>query len=82
MFVREKKNTTGTISVQIIDKSRGKYRVIKTIGSSADQNQVAIYVTQGKQYIVNHTKQASLDFQLGDDTHFYNTVSLVSCKTI
>lgn len=74
MFVREKKNTTGTISVQVIDKSRGKYRVIKTIGSSADQNQIAAYVTQGQHYIVKHSKQVSLDFQLGDDAHFYNTV--------
>ena len=74
MFVREKKNTTGTISVQVIDKSRGRYKVIKTIGSSADKNRVAHYVTQGKQYIVKHTKQVSFDFQLGEDIHFYNTV--------
>ncbi len=32
MFVRKKKNKSGTVSVQIIDKSRGKYKVIKTIG--------------------------------------------------
>jgi transposase len=32
MFVRKKKNKSGTTSVQIISKSRGKYRVIKTIG--------------------------------------------------
>jgi transposase len=32
MFVRKKRNKSGTVSVQIILKSRGKYRVIKTIG--------------------------------------------------
>jgi hypothetical protein len=36
MFVRKKKNPSGIISVQIIDKSRGKYRVAKTIGSSSE----------------------------------------------
>ena len=36
MFVRKKLNNSGSISVQIIDKSTGKYRLIKTIGSSND----------------------------------------------
>jgi transposase len=74
VFVREKKNITGTISVQVIDKSRGKYMVVKTIGSSADQNEIDDYVARGKQYIIKHRKQVSLDFELGDDDHFYNTV--------
>jgi len=32
MFVRKKKNKSGSVSIQIILKSRGKYKVIKTIG--------------------------------------------------
>ena len=36
MFVRKKQNNSGSISVQIIDKSTGKYKLIKTIGSSND----------------------------------------------
>ncbi len=32
MFIRKKKNRSGTISVQIISKIRGKYKVIKSIG--------------------------------------------------
>jgi len=40
MFVRKKKNRSGSISVQIIDKSYGTYRVLKTIGSSKDENEV------------------------------------------
>jgi hypothetical protein len=35
MFIRQKKNKTGTISVQVIDKSSGKYKVIHSAGSSA-----------------------------------------------
>jgi len=33
MFVRKKKNKSGTVSLQIIDKSSGCYRVAKTAGS-------------------------------------------------
>jgi hypothetical protein len=36
MFIRKKKNKSGLISVQIIDKSFGKYKVFKTLGSSND----------------------------------------------
>jgi len=32
MFIREKKNKSGSISIQIISKSNGKYRVVETIG--------------------------------------------------
>ena len=32
MFVREVKNRSGSVSIQIISKSRGRYRVVKTMG--------------------------------------------------
>lgn len=40
VFIRKKKNKSGTTSVQIIDKSRGVYRVAETIGSSGNLNEV------------------------------------------
>ena len=40
MFVRKKLNMSGVISVQIIDKSSGRYVVYKTIGSSSDDNEI------------------------------------------
>jgi len=74
MFIRQKKNNTGSISVQVIDKSSGRYCVLKTIGSSSDKAVIKNFVAQGKQYILTLTKQSSLDFLLGDDTHFFNSV--------
>lgn len=74
MFIREKKNNTGTISVQVIDKSTGSYRVLKTIGSSSDKSEIKNFVSQGKEYIQTLTRQSGLDFLLGDDTHFFNSV--------
>ena len=40
MFVRKKNNRSGSISVQIIDKSYGTYRVLKTVGSSRDEGEI------------------------------------------
>jgi transposase len=54
MFVRKKKNPSGIVSVQIIDKSKGRYCVIKTIGSSADVPTIKNLYLQGKQWISSH----------------------------
>lgn len=40
MFIRKKPNKSGSISVQIISKSNGKYEVFKTIGSGKSEQEV------------------------------------------
>lgn len=62
MFVRKKKNKSGVISVQVIDKSSGRYRLLKTIGSSASKNEVDQLYEQGKQWIKNYTGAQEIDF--------------------
>lgn len=36
MFIRKRKNPSGSVSVQVIKKSKDKYRVVKTIGCTKD----------------------------------------------
>lgn len=62
MFVRKKPNRSGVVSVQVIDKSSGKYRVLKTIGSSSVQEEIEKLVRQGQQWIDRQQRQAALDF--------------------
>lgn len=57
MFVRKKKNASGTVSIQIIDKSSGAYRVEKTVGSSSDPNDIERLVR--KAHAVLHPAEAS-----------------------
>jgi hypothetical protein len=40
MFIRQKKNQSGSISIQIISKDSGKYKVIETIGCSKNEYEV------------------------------------------
>ena len=40
MFVRKKKNQSGSVSIQIIQKQQGKYTVIKTLGSSSEEEEI------------------------------------------
>lgn len=67
MFVRKKKNKSDIISIQVIDKSAGKYKVVKTIGSSADSKEIEWLFQQGESYIKKHRGQIEMDFLHADD---------------
>lgn len=62
MFVREKKNKSGVISVQVITKVKGKSKLVKTIGSSKDEFEVKRLFEQGQRFIEDYGGQQSLDF--------------------
>jgi hypothetical protein len=51
MFIRKKKNRSGTTSVVVVDKSGGRFREIRTIGVSSDENEIAAYHHQGIKWI-------------------------------
>jgi transposase len=63
MFVRKKKNKSGVISVQVIDKSTGKYKLRKTIGSSKDENEIGLLVQKGEEFIRTSSGQISIEFE-------------------
>ncbi len=67
MFVRKKQNKSGLISIQVIDKSTGKYKLVKTIGSSADIFEVDSLFKQGQAYIKKHKGQVEIDFSNTDE---------------
>lgn len=62
MFIRKKKNKSGVISVQIISKHTGKYQLLQTIGSSADELVIEKLYLQALQWIKNKTGSLELDF--------------------
>lgn len=61
MYVRKKLNKSGLVSIQVIDKSSGNYKVIRTIGSSHDPTQVERLLLEGKQWIAAHKEELTLD---------------------
>jgi transposase len=64
MFVRKKKNKSGIISVQIIDKSSGKYKVVKTIGSSDNVAQIEQLYQKALFEIPKLTGQSQINFDI------------------
>jgi transposase len=82
MFLRKKLNKSGVISVQIIDKSTGRYRVLKTIGSSKSTLQINELVLEGKRWIQNKVKQPVLDFDQEEELANLFLNSIESLKLV
>lgn len=77
VFVRKKKNKSGKISIQIIDKSSGQYRVIKTIGCADTDQQIASLVDQARIWIKDRLQHIELDFNNYDHQadQFFNAIT-------
>ena len=72
MFVRQKRNKSGVVSVQVIAKINGKSKLIKTIGSSSNKNEIEDLVKEGHQYITKFGGQKALNFS--DEPSLYKSV--------
>ena len=70
MFVRKKKNKSGSVSIQIIDKSSGKFKIVKVIGCAKNEWQETDLISQANEFLSTVTKQNQLDFGFLEDAHF------------
>jgi len=60
MFVRKLKNRSGSTSVQVIQKVRSKYKVVKTIGCATTQRKIENLYNLAKQEIEKLSSQQKL----------------------
>ena len=69
MYVRTKKNRSGTTSVLIVDKSSGTYKEVHSVGVAKSVQEVDDLIRQGKEWISKnqYTNQLKLDLY-GEDT--------------
>jgi len=54
MFVRRKKNRSGSVSVVVVSKERGRFRELQTIGVSANEDEVERLYREGQLWIREH----------------------------
>jgi transposase len=66
MYVRELKNRSGSVSIQIISKARGSYKVVKTLGSATTRQEIEKLTQLAQQEIERLSKPLSL-FLSSDD---------------
>ena len=60
MFVRRKQNSSGTVSVQVVAKVDGKYRVQKSFGSSRNEAALKSLERKARQWADEHEFGESL----------------------
>lgn len=60
MFIRKNKNRSGSISVQIISKSAGKYKLVKTLGCGRTEQEIVKLTYLAKQEVERLSKQPKL----------------------
>jgi transposase len=73
VFVRKKLNRNGTVSVQVIDKSKGKYVLYRTVGSTKNSIETEALVLQGKREILEISRQIGLPFDQKVEDEFVET---------
>lgn len=66
MFIRKKKNRSGTTSVVIVNKHRGKFKELHTMGVSSDVSEIEALCAKGRSWIKTHQGILELDFEGSD----------------
>ena len=68
MFVRKKKNRSGTISVVVVDKSRNKFREVKKFGVASTDEEADALVKDAQLWLHRYGGMQYLDFDGTDKT--------------
>ena len=62
MFVRRKKNRSGSTSVVVADKSSGTFTELKVIGVGMTEDEIRLLVKKGKEWIAHYGGQQTITF--------------------
>lgn len=76
MFIREVKNRSGSVSIQIISKKSGRYKVVKTIGCATTRQEIDTIKRRAKQELEAIKQQPSL-FSSSLDEKVMETIALL-----
>lgn len=70
MFIRKKINKSGTVSIQIIDRSRGRYKLVKTIGCSMDPLELDRLAAMANAELLRLSQPLDIHFDLVQEKEF------------
>ena len=78
MYVRRKPNKTGTVSVQVISKLRGGYKVFRSFGVGRTEIEITRLEETARQFIREQTGLTNELFENEDEVKIENFVSTLS----
>ena len=86
MFIRKKKNKSGSISVQILEKVEGKNKLLKSIGSATQQCDIDLLLKKASLEIPKLKNQRTFNFgyikQDADFLHSLKNTSSIKISTV
>ena len=97
MFVRKKRNASGSVSVQIISKKSGKYKVVETVGCSKESDEIESLYKQALlrikelsptlfdivDYLSNNKRLSNKDIRvIGDELIFGKIFQDIGCSSV
>ena len=62
MFLRKKKNRSGSISVVAVSKSRGRYKEIRSFGTAGTEEEISKLYADAQHWLQTHGNQLPIDF--------------------
>lgn len=77
MFIRKKKNKSGSVSVQILQKQGGRNKLVKSVGSAYEDSDIALLLAKARQQVQLLLKQRSL-FSSEQDASIESFISELS----
>ena len=81
MFIREKKNKSGSVSIQILSKENGRKRLLKTIGCASDRLEIDALKIKAQETLEELSAQSSSSHN-EEDQQFINTIASLSNRNI
>jgi transposase len=74
MYIIRKKNTSGSISIYILEKQNGKQKLIKSMGSANAETDISQLESLARKEIEKLTKQKAIEFTYDQDEHHISFV--------
>ena len=62
MFVRKKRNRSGTTSVSVVFKNSGRFKEVHHLGTSSDPDEIRRMYNEGREWIAKYGGQQQIDF--------------------
>lgn len=81
MFVRQLKHSNGRVYVQVVDKSSGRYRVLKSFGSSTEDKTIKVLIDKAELWIKSRTGIVEFDFE-NEVSLFNNVLNNITSHTL
>lgn len=70
MFIRKKKNNSGSFTIQLVEKIHRQNSIKKTFGTSSIESEIEFFLSQAQAHLHFLSKQSSLDFSFEEDLDF------------